>query len=125
MTQPTTRIIQLAEHIATIGAFTVSINRRTKKLTLSMGGHRDSHTDAIVTDHLTQAILDLMAGVCPADIARSGGHVTRVWAENGELCIQTQGPHPGALYRVAGAEQVIELISALHRGRMMLDGRAA
>lgn len=123
MTQPTQRIIQLTEHIATIGAITVSINRRTKKLTLSLGGQRDSHTDAVVTDHLTQAILDLMAGVCPADIARSGGHVTRVWAEDGALCIQTQGPHPGALYRVVG-EQVFELLGALHRGRMLLDGRA-
>lgn len=123
MSQPS-RVVQLVEHIATIGEFTVSINRRTKKLTLSMGGQRDSHTDATVTDYIEQAILDLMAGVVPADIARSGGHVTRVWAENGELCIQTQGPHPGALYRVTG-EQVIELLSALHRGRMMLDGRAA
>ena len=123
MPQPS-RVIPLIEYIATIGEFTVSVNRRTKKLTLSMGGQRDSHTDAVVTDHLTQVILDLMAGVAPADIARSGGHVTRVWAENGELCIQTQGPHPGALYRVVG-EQVIELLSALHRGRMMLDGRAA
>ena len=124
MSQPTPRIVQLVEHIATIGEFTVSVNRRTKKLTLSMGGHRDSHTDAVVTDHLTQAILDLMANVAPADIARSGGHVTRVWAEDGCLCIQTQGPHPGALYRVVG-EQVIELLGALHHGRMMLDGRAA
>ena len=123
MPQPS-RVIPLIEYIATIGEFTVSVNRRTKKLTLSMGGQRDSHTDAVVTDHLTQVILDLMAGVAPADIARSGGHITRVWAEDGALCIQTQGPHPGALYRVVG-EQVIELLSALHRGRMMLDGRAA
>ena len=116
MPQPS-RVIPLIEYIATIGEFTVSVNRRTKKLTLSMGGQRDSHTDAVVTDHLTQVILDLMAGVAPADIARSGGHITRVWAEDGALCIQTQGPHPGALYRVVG-EQVIELLGALHRGRI-------
>lgn len=122
MSQPS-RVIPLIEHIATIGEFTVSINRRTKKLTLSMGGFRASHTDVTVTCHITQAILDLMAGVAPADIARSGGHVTRVWAEDGALCIQTQGPHPGALYRVAGT-QVFELLGALHRGRMLLDGRA-
>jgi len=99
VSQPS-RVIPLIEHIATIGEFTVSINRRTKKLTLSMGGFRASHTDVTVTYHITQAILDPMAGVAPADIARSGGHVTRVWAENRALCIQTQGPHPGALYRV-------------------------
>ena len=122
MSQPS-RVIPLIEHIATIGEFTVSINRRTKKLTLSMGGQRDSHADATVTDYIEQAILDLIAGVAPADIARSGGHITRVWAEDGALCIQTQGPHPGALYRVVG-EQVFELLGALHRGRMLLDGRA-
>ena len=116
MPQPS-RVVQLVECIATIGEFTVSINRRTKKLTLSMGGQRDSHTDATVTGYIEQAILDLLAGVTPADIARSGGHITRVWAEDGALCIQTQGPHPGALYRVVG-EQVIELLGALHRGRI-------
>lgn len=121
MSQPS-RVIPLTEHVATIGAFTVSVNRRTKKLTLSMGGFRASHTDVTVTCHITQAILDLLAGVAPADIARSGGHITRVWAEDGALCIQTQGPHPGALYRVVG-EQVFDLLGALHRGRMLLDGR--
>ena len=122
MTTPQ-RIIQLSEHLGRIGDIDVSLNRRTKKIDLVLPGHKASHWDSLVVDHITQAILDLIAGVAPADIARSGGHITRVWAEDGALCIQTQGPHPGALYRVVG-EQVFELLGALHRGRMLLDGRA-
>lgn len=122
MTTPQ-RIIQLSEHLGRIGDIDVSLNRRTKKIDLVLPGHKASHWDSLVVDHITQAILDLIAGVAPANIARSGGHITRVWAEDGALCIQTQGPHPGTLYKVVGT-QVFELLGALHRGRMLLDGRA-
>lgn len=102
----------------------MAINRRTKKLDVSMVGHRASHWDVGVTDCVVQAILDLMAGVAPADIARSGGHVTRVWTDGESLYFQTQGPHPSCVYSVSGTE-VVGLLYALNRGRAMLDGRAA